>query len=237
MTDASLSRTNHHQLVFNFRKFERGEQIHTQSDNGCSKCWKAFRTSVVSLGVDLFIPFKFSEVEDQLVMIGPGKGSISHLSKHSFGKRKKPCGSATFFEFPSHVLDDLKPFGHLNVAVLGLKKGRLQTIPFLNAMDFAGLTFSSPNSATMMDWTCAVTQAMSNRQSETIMLEPPRQIGNVSNTWHRFFGWRFIHWFDGDPLAERTHVFFRFVKETNSGGCLATGRGKPNHVSMKDDKA
>lgn len=64
------------------------------------QCFPAFRTSVVELHGNLFVPFRCTEVNDSLVMIGPGLKGTSHLPGDSVGIRKTndmQDSSATFF--------------------------------------------------------------------------------------------------------------------------------------------
>jgi hypothetical protein len=188
------------------------------------RCWPEFRTSVVELNGDLFIPFLHTECEDSLVMIGPGRGNVSHLTqdlgKHSKAASVKKKGSATFFEFRSSVVELLRPHGGLNFAVLGLSDGCLQTTPFLSPFDPSGESCKSPTHAMNIPWEEAVKFASAHKHLPSRKNAMTRQVGNVANTWLQFYGWRFIHWFEGDPMVPRTHGFFRFVREHNSGGNL-----------------
>lgn len=197
------------------------------------KTWPEFRTSVVSLGGDLYIPFTHTEVEDELVLIGPGKSTESHLPQDCWGRKINGTerGWATFFKFPAKVLGCLKPFGHLNFAVLGTCQGKLQTIPFLNPLDSAGVSFASPKAATKISLDDAIQYASANRHPPECCNMKALEIGNKANMWHQFYGWRFMHWFEGDPMVPRTHVFFRFVRENNSGGSLTEAEGKKNYVN------
>ena len=197
------------------------------------KTWPEFRTSVVSFGGDLCIPFQHTEVEDELILTGPGKSTESHLPQDCVGKKIKSAarGWATYFKFPAKVLGCLKPFGRLNFAVLGTCQGKLQTIPFLNALDSAGTSFASPKAATKISFEDAIMCASVNRHQPECSNIKALEIGNKANVWHQFYGWRFIHWFEGDPMVPRTHVFFRFVRENNSGGSLTEAEGKKNYVN------
>lgn len=194
------------------------------------RCWPQFRTSVVRLHNDLFIPFDYAEVEDSLVMIGPGMGCTSHLPEDCGKCVGKYRGSATFFHYPASILEELEPFGTLNFAVIGLKQGLLQALPFLHPMDPASESFCSTTLAYQVKWSDALNYARMNPQLPSCKEEPPREMGGKANTWHQFYGWRYIHQFKGDPHTPRCHVFYRFVRESNSGGCLRTTHGKPNHV-------
>lgn len=206
------------------------------------RCFPQFRTSVVKLGDNLFIPFMYTEAENSLVMIGHRDASLSYLLpqdwlKGTKGKRWQPRkkiirGAAVFFEFPANVVDLLAPCGLLDFAVLGLKDGQLQTIPFLNPMDPAGESTYSSIVSRCISWEDAIQFSLMHPQPIGIIHEPPREIGNKANTWHQFYGWRFIHWFSGDPNIGRTHVFFRFVRESNSGGCLKTMFGMKCYVDL-----
>lgn len=192
----------------------------------------AFKTSVVQLHGNLFVPFQHTEIEDSLVLIGPGRGSQSHLPEDCKHQEIRDCdwGSVTFFNFPAKVVDELAPYGHLNFAVLGLKKGFLQTIPFLCQKDPAGMSVNSSTEANLVCWVDALQHATANRQPADSKESMPKAIGNKANFWHQFYAWRFIHWFEGDPMVPRTHVFFRFVRENNTSGCLRVTHGKANHV-------
>lgn len=127
----------------------------------------------------------------------------------------------------------MNPYGLLNFAVLGLKDGSLQTIPFLNSLDPAGKTCCSPTMAVLTKWSHAIDCASQNRQSAGIKNHPPRAIGNKANCWFQFYGWRFVHWFEGDPMVRRSHAFCRFVRENNSGAFLRVNKGKVNYVCKK----
>lgn len=208
--------------------------FHSESDGPVDarimvKCWPEFRTSVVQLSGNLYIPFEYTEAENSLVMIGAGFGSVSHNPEdmvRSCKRKFNKVGSATFFEFPSSALDDLQPFGSLNNVVVGIKNGYLQSVPFLNAFDPSGESFGSPSQSMNVLWCDAVKYASVNRHLTTKKQEKPVQVGNIPNKWHMFYGWRFIHWFEGDPMVSRTHVFFRFMREHNTGGSLVRAEDK-----------
>ena len=45
-------------------------------------------------------------------------------------------------------------------------------------------------------------------------------LGEVPHKWYWFWGWRYMHWWDGNPLVPRTHVFMRFIGEVITGASM-----------------
>jgi hypothetical protein len=57
------------------------------------------------------------------------------------------------------------------------------------------------------------------KAAEDPMMFPSKRTSTLKGTGiaHKFWAWKFMHKYSGKPEAERTHVYFRLVREALSG--------------------
>jgi len=165
-----------------------------------------FKSSIVWYRNRFFIPFHVRGADDVLWLIGqddrPGKGKrvIWHKCRAS-------------------ALRDLQPVGSLGVVVMGFKDGKLKTVPFSDEKRTPD-HFTSSGSFDAMDFKTLVDRARSDKHAHPDHNEAERLkvyvLGSVPHKWYWFWGWRHAHWWEGDPMVERTHLFLQICGENVS---------------------
>ena len=55
------------------------------------------------------------------------------------------------------------------------------------------------------------------------------RLASMPHKWYFFYGWRYVHWWEGDPFVNRTHGFTRFVEENISGGNYPSNKYHVDH--------
>ena len=169
--------------------------------------WPEFKTSVVLLDGELYIPFELHIGHDELRMIG-------------LDDRKEMDGKATYHVFHASDLNRLQPCGKLKHAVAGTDHGLVQVVPFLNKKRTEEMTRST-GAMKRIRLRYLFDNAKKNPHEEGFvakMKNTTYRLGKVPHKWYFFYGWRYIHWWEGDPSVRRTHGFFRLIEENISGG-------------------
>lgn len=155
---------------------------------------------------DYFIPFDLNAVGDELILIGrdprDSKKVVWYISKAS-------------------ILKELIPIGRLKYVVMGIRGGDVLTVPFsdLRVRPEAHRTNAGLEE---VEFDKLVRQANDKRfkySDEYLRAEKTKvyALGIVPHVWYWFWGWRYMHWFEGDEMAARTHIFMGLCNENVSG--------------------
>jgi hypothetical protein len=179
----------------------------------------AFRSSVVLYRGKPFIPLAYGGAKDELHMIGGSPSCSTQAAKYEF---KGFNGNFT----------ELRPFGNLDVVVIGVKSGKLQVCPYLSEVDW-GKTIAGPHELPLITLEQALERAEAHKSS--VRLEPV--ILGKAHTWSSFTGWRYAHEYVGsEPMCERTHVFFRVVRQRLPSRNFVRRR-KRNFVTVRREQS
>ena len=184
--------------------------VNFHQGGGCIviRTFPQFKTSVVTLDGEQYIPFDYSLTRNYLVLIGlPNRKCQQELSKNVQSK-------AIFHVKPACTIEALKPHGCLKCAVVGLKEGLLQTIPLHSAADPAAHHCSSSKMTYLLPFSSAVHHS---RQHMSECQPLIREVTAEPGRWSAFYGWRYLHWFKGNPMCMRSHVFCWFLREVPVG--------------------
>eukprot|EP00562_Extubocellulus_spinifer_P022583 CAMPEP_0178630070 /NCGR_PEP_ID=MMETSP0698-20121128/10298_1 /TAXON_ID=265572 /ORGANISM="Extubocellulus spinifer, Strain CCMP396" /LENGTH=555 /DNA_ID=CAMNT_0020269441 /DNA_START=20 /DNA_END=1683 /DNA_ORIENTATION=- len=178
-----------------------------------------FKTSVVTYKGRHMIPFMYDTAGDTIAMIGFGEGGVKAEVK----------------QFNASVVNELEPVGRLRHIAVGVKRGMVLTMPFLQTKG-EPKAFDTVDSFVCKDllWLVKTARrkcncydrAWLNKQMVTVY-----SIGQVRHAFYAFLGWRYIHWFEGDVHARRTHIFDRICKE-NIGGANDNPKVVPSRESL-----
>lgn len=176
------------------------------------RTFPSFRTMVVLLRGNAFIPFSFSSFEGLHLLGFADDGA-----------------TAQRFEFPPEAIDLLQPYGNLNCAVVGIKNGALQVIPLEEKFTI----FDSPTSLPTITMENAVNMAASIR---TVKPCKPWHYLSRPHVWHEFEAWRFVHCWSksSNHLIARTHAFFRPLRQVPTGANYIRVGKFINFVSVSD---
>jgi len=215
-------------------------KAHTDSSRGCSPngvmfhaeggklCFTRrveFKISVVQLNDSYFIPFDLSAATNKLWMIG-------------FDDREGKEGKAIWYLFDAAAFNEVRPIGRLKNIVLGIKEGRVNTVPFASEHNTPE-SFKKNASFIKMDLEYLVKQAKRKnfRCSDTTYLEDEKlkiyELGAEPHVWYWFWGWRYVHWFEGDENVPRTHLFMRLCNESVVGANKPTKRSNRHWIDMR----
>ena len=176
------------------------------------KTYPLFRCSVVSLHGRLYIPMNYSEIQG-LKMYG-----------HPLHDASK---GVLRFLFPKEALDELEPYGNLNYAVVGIRAGKLQYLPFNEG-------YKVYNSPTCLP-TTELDRLLSSSEGQRVTSKPRQTVRHLKkiHEWHKFEGWKYIHYFSGAAIcARRTNVFFRPIREVPTGANYQFAADVPNFVNV-----
>ena len=131
------------------------------------------------------------------------------------------------FLFPKEALDELKPYGNLNCAVVGIKDGKVQFLPFEEGYK----VYSSPSSLCTTKFSNMICSAEAKR----VGCKPRQTLRHLNkiHEWQKFYGWKYIHYFSGsDIFARRTHAFFRPIREVPTGANFHSLAAVPNFIKI-----
>lgn len=160
-----------------------------------------FRSSVVSYQNTKYIPMRYSEQKDTLTLLGievAGNGP----------------GEVQYHNFEASVVDELEPVGDLSFAVVGIKKGMLQIMHFNQPLK----VFHQPLQFDEIPFAFALREVQGDKVEGARRPLRAIKVLRQRNAWQSFFAWKYIHWWVGDPMALRVHVYVRVVKQIATGG-------------------
>jgi hypothetical protein len=184
-------------------------------DPGGAITWKTFpmfRCSVVTLHGRLYIPMGYSEIKGLKLYGRP-------IHDGSKGAQK--------FLFPKEALDDLEPYGNLNCAIVGIRAGKLQYLPFNEG-------YKVYNSPTRLP-TTQLDRILLSAEARRVPTKPRQTVRHLDkiHEWQKFEGWKYIHFFSGTNIcARRTHVFFRPIREVPTGTNYHFAADNPNFANV-----
>jgi hypothetical protein len=169
-------------------------------DHAKLRLWRfpEFRTSVVTLNGRLYIPMGYSEGGGLRMYGVEGSNPITLQT------------NAQKYLFPPEEVHNLQPVGRLPFVVSGMKQRRLQI-----ARNSEPLTsFSDARDFELLSIAYAFRNA-----AEDPMKFPHKKTSILKGTGiaHQFWAWKFMHEYIGKPESERTHIYFRLVREAVSG--------------------
>jgi len=100
----------------------------------------------------------------------------------------------------------LTTIGLLQVCMVELSGGVVRTCPLVDLDDPA--THQLPASAAELS-PLSLEEALSQAQSHPWVPQPNpiRKVRCEPKKWYVFFGWRYIHWYSGNPAVRRIHAF------------------------------
>jgi hypothetical protein len=172
-----------------------------------------FRYSVIKLDGKYYIPKHYSGAADEVVLIGENP--------------KKP-GYPIYHIFPKNAIDRMEPVGDLPFGVVGWKaNGDIQVIPEWEDV----CLYESPFNPLTYKWDVVIQFAL-----ERPATKPKKRyiLLNEMDKWQRFKAYMYRHWWIGNHLTTRFHVYFRSIRcATTSANVIRNGKGKPNFISHK----
>jgi hypothetical protein len=182
----------------NFFAVEKGEEDGTTPFCLQVRKFPNFKTSVVLLDGNMFIPHK--QKRSHLILIGL--------------KEDKPH----YYVYPTETIEKLEAYGDIkSYIVVGIKEEKLQVMPDEYAV------YNSTQSMPLISINDIFQIAKENPATK-----PKRLFSYLSEPgrWHCFYGWKHSHnILNGcDYRKRRIHVFYRPVREETSSARLRTKR-------------
>jgi hypothetical protein len=124
--------------------------------------------------------------------------------------------------FPASVFDELTMVGHLPYAIMGVKQGKLQTVPFGHNTKKEFLVIPTPKKLILWSWA----ETLDAAQETTYPLAPPilkkgRYVHlGKENRWQLFNAWCFRHRWEGNTSPVRLHAYCRAIRQVCPSGHL-----------------
>ena len=177
----------------------------------CYDQFPKFKTSVVELDGKLYIPHSYSEVSDEVRCIG----ASPHNSTKPF-----------YYVFHKSAIDHMQPFGDLPYAVVGwtIRDG----IHYIHDEGEVCI-YRKPLTFNCIQWKALLDDARENR----VNLKPRKRIVALKeqNKWMQFPAYKYRHWWVGNPMVVRYHVFFRSIRQTPVSSNIIR---KGNRINYRD---
>lgn len=179
----------------------------------CYDPFPKFKYSLVKLWGKLYIPHSFSQASNECRCIG----------EHPYIPNKP-----YYYVFPASVIDAMEPYGDFDLGVLGwTADGRLQYVPGYEdvCVYTAPMTFQHT-----MTWEEAVNYA------KPVTKKPWKRVVvlDKTNTWMLFNAYMYRHWWVGNNMTLRYHVFFRSIREVPTSSNVNRKGMKINYVDASD---
>ena len=178
----------------------------------CYDPFPKFKYSLVKLRGKLYIPHSFSEASNECRCIG----------EHPY-QPNKPY----YYVFPASVIDSMEPHGEFDLGVVGwTADGRLQYVPSYEEV----CVYTAPMTFHTMTWNEAVAKA------KPVSKKPWKRVVVLKklNTWMLFKAYMYRHWWVGNHMTLRYHVFFRSIREVPTSSNVNRKGQKINYVDARD---
>ena len=180
----------------------------------CYDVFPKFKHSVVKIDGKLYVPHSFSEASKECRCIGANPKDPT-----------KPI----YYVFPDTIIDRMEPYGDLTFGIVGWKvSGELQII---DKWEDACL-YQKPLNFIEYTWD----QVIKLAGQSPVAKKPHRRVYRCDklNEWMKFEATMYRHWFVGDPMTLRIHVFFRTIREaTPSSNVIRKGK-RINYIDAKE---
>jgi hypothetical protein len=155
---------------------------------------------------DYFIPFNLNAAGDELMMIG---------------RDPRDEDKVVWYLANSEVVNQLLPVGRIKHVALGIRNGMVLTVPFSD-LSYTPEGYRSNKSLEEMEFGKLVKQSERRNfaYSEEYLREEKMKVyalGTVPHKWYWFYGWKHMHWYEGNEMVPRTHIFMRLCDENISG--------------------
>ena len=172
-----------------------------------------FKTSVVKLDGNLYVPHGYSHMSNEIRCIG------SHPEDPS-----KPL----YYTFHREAMDRMLPYGDLSYVIVGWTKER--GIDIVNDEGEVCI-YRAPLTFNTLSWSQVLEDAGANPA-----IKPRKRIVHLSeeNKWHQFPAYKYRHWWVGNPMVVRYHVFFRSIRQTPCSSNLIRKGNRINYVDKTD---
>ena len=137
-----------------------------------------------------------------------------------------------YYIFPSSVIDEMEPHGNLSFGIVGWKaKGTLQVVEkYEDACIYrAPLIFNEYSWEKIIFWA----------GKDRVYKKPRIRVVRLTqtNTWMKFEATMYRHWWVGNPMSLRYHVFFRTIRETISSSNIIRSGKRINYIDASDGKS
>jgi hypothetical protein len=176
----------------------------------CYDTFPRFKVSIVKIKGGYYIPHSYSQINDEVRCIGENPN--------------KP-GKPIFFIFKSNVIDAMEPFGNLPYGIVGWKaNGDLQVVP-----EFEGVClYTTPLIFQTYKWKDVIKHA----SEHPVKKKPRKRIVSMhkTDTWLEFRAYIHRHWWCGNHLVERYHVFFRTIREVPISSNVIRNGPRANYI-------
>jgi len=186
-----------------------GMMTHDKGGRLCLRRIPEFKTSVVWYKGKHFVPFSVRSADNILRLIG------EHPDKKD---------EVAWYHLNATVVNDLVPVGALNVIVVGMRGGRIATVPFCHDdIPPEGCRSCKNFKETSLKALVDLSRNQCFRYSQAYLSKEENKIytlGEIPHKWFWFWGWRYMHWWDGSPAVRRTHIFMRFIGEVITGASM-----------------
>lgn len=175
-----------------------------------------FKASMVRLDGKLHIPHSFSEVSNEMRFIGVDPTNLRNATFYVFEAKK--------------IVHRVQPFGNLTFGVVGIRKGKIQIIPFEEAPKL----YKAPLKFKEIEWSDVV--AVASLTDNRVHSVSRKRIYSLKkpNTWHKFMAWQHRHWWKGNNMVMRYHAHFRTVREVPTSSNINRAGPKTNFVDCRD---
>jgi hypothetical protein len=175
----------------------------------CYDRFPRFKVSVVKMAGQYYIPHSYSHASDEVRCIG------CHPSIAN-----KPI----FYVFKSGAIDSMEAVGDLPYGVVGWKaNGEIQVVPEFEDV----CLYTKPLIFWTVSWNELVEEALKKPAKK-----PTRRIVKLQATgkWHEFRAYTYRHWWAGNHIVERYHVFFRTIREVPTSSNLVRNGKRINYI-------
>ena len=173
-----------------------------------------FKTSVVLLDGKLYVPHGYSYMSNEIRCIGT---------------HPKDPTKPFYYTFHKAALDHMMPYGDLNYAIVGWTKDK--GVDMVNDEGEVCI-YRAPLTFNTLSWTQVLEDAKANP-----VRKPKKRIICLQeeNKWHQFPAYKYRHWWVGNPLVVRYHVFFRSIRQTPVSSNLIRKGNRINYVDLTDN--
>ena len=171
-----------------------------------------FKVSVVTIDGNYYVPHSYSQASDELRCVGENPNKPGH---------------PYYFVFPSSFIDKCQPVGDLPYGIVGWKaNGDIQVVPEFEEV----CVYKSPLIFQTYKWDRIIADAKQNPSQK-----PRKRLValNKTNTWMSFKAYVYRHWWVGNNMVTRYHVFFRSVRQTPTSSNIIRNGERVNYIDMK----
>jgi hypothetical protein len=129
-----------------------------------------------------------------------------------------------FYVFKSGAIDSMEAVGDLPYGVVGWKaNGEIQVVPEFEDV----CLYTKPLIFWTVSWNELVEEALKKPAKK-----PTRRIVKLQATgkWHEFRAYTYRHWWAGNHIVERYHVFFRTIREVPTSSNLVRNGKRINYI-------